>query len=180
MHSNVVYLIMSTIFFVCITTFFSAFGPKTTVEHDFHLSNCNINYATEQEALQITLHIFIDDLELALKDIGYDSLYLCTRKETEMAEDAMLEYIGSKLKFSVDQVPTGYEYIGKEVSDDLAAVYVYLEMPAVSRNSEIDIAYDLLMEQFDDQRNMVVVKKDKKRLKDYFCTHEKYKLTVQL
>ena len=71
-------------------------NPNIEVEspmHEFHLSNTIVNYNSEEKAIQITMRIFIDDLELALQGIGHDSLKLCTSKEKQSAEQHVFEYI---------------------------------------------------------------------------------------
>ena len=45
------------------------------VDHDIHLSTCLIEYNQVEKALQITLHIYIDDLEDALELEGHKDLY---------------------------------------------------------------------------------------------------------
>ena len=54
--------------------------------HDFHLSKCDIIYSAEEKAIQISLQLFIDDLELALAAEGHEDLGICTSKESDSAD----------------------------------------------------------------------------------------------
>lgn len=142
------------------------FGPSPLVDaHEFHVSNTTINYDTEEGAIQISARIFIDDLELALlEDMGQDSLKVCTRKEKENAESFIHEYLKQNLQIEIDGAKIDLSFLGKEQSDDLAAVWCYLEAFEVAPFEEISISNTILTTQFDDQKNITVVKVDKKRI----------------
>jgi len=46
-------------------------SPDTaSVAHDIHISKAEIHFKSERKVLQISLHIFLDDLEAELKDLG--------------------------------------------------------------------------------------------------------------
>ena len=79
-------------FLILLYTFCISFSSVSEV-HEFHLSKSIINYSTEEKSIQITMNMFIDDLELALKSEGADSLKLCTRSEKASAEDYIYKYI---------------------------------------------------------------------------------------
>ena len=123
--------------------------------HKFHISKSVIAYSEPDQALQITLYLFIDDLENALKKQGIDKLFLCTKKETAEAEAVIFEYIQQKFKIEIDQEAYNYEFIGKEASEDLQAVWCYLEISDIAPPKEIKLDNSLLVEMFDDQKNMV-------------------------
>ena len=42
--------------------------------HDIHMSRCDIDYNKEASSLEISIRIFLDDLELDLRSQGHDSL----------------------------------------------------------------------------------------------------------
>ncbi len=134
-------------------------APNTAAaeEHEFHLSKCQIDYSDSDQALQISLHLFIDDLEDALREQGADKLFICSDKEHEEAEMHLFQYIQQRLTLKVDNQAVTYEFIGKEPSEDLQAVWCYLEISSVAPPKRLDISNDLLMEIFDDQKNIVVV-----------------------
>ena len=76
--------------------FFSLIGLITDLNeksHDFHLSKCDIIYSTEEKAFQISLQLFIDDLEIALAAEGHENLGICTPNESDKAETIIHESI---------------------------------------------------------------------------------------
>lgn len=128
------------------------------VAHEFHVSKCQIEYADSESSLQISMHIFIDDLEEALRQRGKDQLFLCTEKESEQAEQYLEEYLSDRFSILVNKQKRELEFVGKEISDDLAAVWCYLEIRDVNELKSLKISHKLLLEVFDDQKNVVSVK----------------------
>ncbi len=140
--------------------------------HDFHLSKCDIYYKAEQETFQITIHIFIDDLEKALSAITDVNLKICTLKEDAGAETMIYQYLNDHFKISVDGQQLDLSWVGKEASDDLAGIWCYLEAKITPPQSHIDISNDLLTEVYADQRNIVKLVVDHNR-KGYFLLDQK-------
>lgn len=155
--------------------FFALFlgNPSYLEVHDFHLSKTTINYDSEEMAIQISASVFIDDLELSLKDLGHDSLKICTRKEKENAELLMHAYFEDHLKVEIDGRALEFTFLGKEQSDDLAAVWCYLEAYDIPDFKEISISNTILTKQFDDQKNITMVQIDKERIAHILFTSEK-------
>ncbi len=149
-------------------------GCNSTVDHDFHLSKCDIDYSREESSLQVSISIFIDDLELALKQQGHDSLSICTQKEAGNAELLILEYLQSHLLLNVDGSQVLLEWVGKEISEDLAAVWCYLQVSNVHPQKFIAVTNDVLMELFDDQQNLVKLQYDKQKKSFFLFARDEY------
>lgn len=132
---------------------FTSFAPA----HEFHMSKCQIDYNEQEQALQMTLHLFLDDLEVALTQSGAEQLHLCTPKETDNAEEVLYQYLQKNFLLKVNQEGVTYEFIGKEQSEDLIGVWVYLEVVGVDSLREFSITNQLLLESFDDQKNITSV-----------------------
>ncbi|MEM1321694.1 MAG: DUF6702 family protein [Bacteroidota bacterium] len=132
-------------------------GSAAAEDHKFHLSKCQIDYSVADQALQITLHIFIDDLEEALQTQSTDQLFIGTFQEHEGADQRIFSYIQQKLKLEVDNEAVNYGFVGKEVSEDLQAVWCYLEVTEVASLQSLSVSNDILMETFDDQKNIVAI-----------------------
>ncbi len=135
--------------------------------HEFHLSKCQIAYNQEAQVLQISLHLFIDDLEEALRQQGADKLYICTEKESEKAEDYIYKYLQQKFQINLEGTVINYSFLGKEISEDLSAVWCYLEVKNITAFGKMRVKNNLLMEVFEDQKNIIsILGPDKK--KSYF------------
>lgn len=133
------------------------------VAHDFHLSRSEINYETKSGDLQISAHIFIDDLEDAVAVSGQKGLYLCTDKEHPDGEKAIEKYINSRLTLKVKDKKVHLDFLGKETSKDKMAVWCYLEVTGIKNLRELMIDNKILTELFNDQKNIVDFTVDKKK-----------------
>ena len=125
--------------------------------HTFHVSKTMVEYNEKEKSLQISVHLFIDDLEESLKNQGYTSLFICTERESGQAEKHIESYLRKNLTFSINGKLTNYTFIGKEGSSDMSAVWIYLEIPFSGKIKTINIKNSLLIREFDDQKNLVHV-----------------------
>lgn len=141
-------------YLILLFNFVFFFAPK----HDFHVSKCLVEYNEAEQALQISLHVFVDDLEEALRQQGHDNLQIGTSKEAEQAERYLAEYLQKHFLLELDGRPIQASLLGKELSDDYMAVWCYLEITGVKSIRKLKLANTILMETFDDQTNMVTVK----------------------
>mgnify|MGYP005666356663 CR=1 FL=1 len=123
--------------------------------HKFHVSKCMVEYNEAEQALQISLHLFIDDFEEALRRQGVDKLFICTKKESPEANTYIKEYLAKHFQITVDGKAYDFEFLGKENSDDLAGMWCYLEIMDIPTFSQLGIQNDILLEVFDDQKNLV-------------------------
>lgn len=125
--------------------------------HPFHISKCLVEYKEAAKAIQVSLHIFTDDLEDGLRLMGAGPLFISTQRESPKADGYIEQYLARHFQVAVNGQPAKWQYLGKETSEDLAAVWCYLEIVGVEKPSAITISNDLLMEVFDDQKNIISV-----------------------
>ena len=126
-----------------------------SLNHDFHMSKCEMNYDVEDQAIEIILQIFTDDLEESIAKETSAELKLHTDHEHVASDSLVNAYLQSHLQVTADNQQLQWEYIGKENTEDLSASVIYLEIIGIDRPEEIVISNDILMELFDDQRNML-------------------------
>ncbi|MFK7937394.1 MAG: DUF6702 family protein [Saprospiraceae bacterium] len=129
------------------------FLPNTA--HQFHVSKSQIEYNSEDKALQISVHIFLDDLEIAIEERGGGKTFLCTERETKDAVAILKKYLQSQLKINVDGAERPFIFLGKELSEDLAAIWCYLEIPDLETPASLEVTNQILMDLYDDQKNIV-------------------------
>lgn len=125
--------------------------------HTFHVSKTMVEYSEKEKSLQISVHLFIDDLEESLKNEGHTKLFVCTERESAQAEKYIESYLRKHLLFSINGKSTSYIFVGKEGSSDMSAVWIYLEIPLTSKMKTLNIKNSLLIGEFDDQKNLVHV-----------------------
>lgn len=139
--------------------------------HDIHVSKTEIHYKSDLAMLQLSVHIFVDDLELDLEDQGYTALKLNTNKEHELGDEAVQAYIDKHLIFREGDQIIQTSLIGKEASEDLSAVWCYLEIP-LEQLENLSLENTILLDIHDDQRNLVSFKVDGVR-KDFLILDAK-------
>lgn len=128
--------------------------------HKYYLSLTQIEHRSELQTVQITINVFMDDIELALnKDYNID-LQLTTDKELKNNDIYFEKYLNKKLSFKIDDVAKEFNYIGKEYDSDL--VYFYLEIEDVKEVKVIEVINKILTTHFPDQENLVKSKVGKK------------------
>ncbi len=130
--------------------------------HDIHICKTDLHFKSEKQSMQISVHIFLDDLEEELVKIGAKEPRLCTEKESENAESFLIKYITDRVKIKNEIQEFQLEYVGKEPSEDLLAVWCYFEIP-METISDLKVINTIMFEKFDDQQNMISFKIDGKR-----------------
>lgn len=134
---------------------------SSPVIHDIHVSLCELRWNEDSDAFEISLKVFIDDLELALSKQGVSGLYIGTEKETKDANTRIADYINKHFKITVDGAKLTPEFLGKEVSEDYQAVWCYFQFPAdLFQARKCTISNDVLLEIYDDQRNIMDIRMD--------------------
>ncbi len=131
--------------------------------HDFHLCKTDIHYKTELETIQITIHTFIDDTEEALQKLEKLDYKIFESAEHPATDSILTQYLVDQLIVKIDGQPAELQWLGKEPSDDIQGLYSYIEVLGVSDVKTLEIENHILMDLFDDQRNITTVLKDKKR-----------------
>lgn len=122
--------------------------------HDFHFSRLEMNYNDDEQIIECTISVFIDDLELALQELNPQKYYLGTEKEIAESDKFIAEYLEQSILLSGDNGVKSLNYIGKETSDDLMAFYIHFFVPW-EKSESLSIEIDLLSEIYGDQKNLV-------------------------
>jgi len=146
--------------------------------HDIHLSKAEVNYVSEEQVLQISLHLFLDDLEMSLEDYGAKNLQLCTEKEHDDGESYIIAYLRDHFKFIQNGATIPIDFIGKEQSEDLIAVWCYLEIP-LDNSKELYHENLILLDKYDDQKNIISFKEDGKRSLFDILDHRESKIKLR-
>ena len=134
------------------------YGVPSTSMHDFHLSKSEIFYNSDNQSLEISLHLFIDDLEVAMQNAGMSNPYIATGKEVPDADSLIAQYLNEHFGVLANGEEVRFNFLGKEDSEDLIAIWCYLEGEGVKNPKEITLLNKLLIEVFDDQKNIVAFK----------------------
>jgi len=129
--------------------------------HKFYVSITKIEFSQEEQSLQIITKLFIDDIEDVLQERYSPSISLDPEKESPRAADFLKEYVLQKLKIKVNGTPVKLNYIGHEYENDV--VKSYIEVENVSELTSIEVENKMLMDLFEEQQNIIHIKRYKKR-----------------
>ena len=139
--------------------------------HPVHLSVSEINYSEKDKALQITSRIFIDDLELSIRnDIKDPDLDLLEPGANRTTNQLVAAYLAKHIKVKADGKLLKLNFLGSEVED--VALICYLELPGVKKLKTVEVLNSTIMETHADQSNLVHVTY-KGKVKSIRLTNEK-------
>jgi hypothetical protein len=155
---------MTAIFYFLL--FLVSFWENPTA-HEFHVSKTLVEHNAESKSLEISMHIFVDDLELALEKIGGKELRLGSDKENPKAEELLVKYLNQQFQLLVNGKSVKFSFIGKELSEDFLAVWCYLEVEGITNLNSLKVTNTVLTEMFPDQKNVVQIKGPNQK-KGYF------------
>ncbi|MFZ2431358.1 MAG: DUF6702 family protein [Lutibacter sp.] len=124
--------------------------------HKYYVSLCEIEYVKEKQSIQITLGLFIEDLEFTLNKNSGKQLNLGSKTEVGYIDDYYKKYLNEHLQISVNGKNQLYKYIGKEYDGDI--VRFYLEINSIKELKSIEVTNNILINEFDNQKNIVKIK----------------------
>lgn len=165
-------MLVKLFYSVIVPLLFLIQDENKVIIHEFHISRCEVNYTKKDKALQFSIHLFIDDLEDALSNSGHKSLKLCTPSENVNSEQYIQKYINDKVKIAVNGKNLALEMLGKETSKDKMAVWCYLEVTNITELKNLTIDNKLLLEVFNDQKNIVVFTIENKKSTFFIFDHK--------
>jgi hypothetical protein len=167
--TSVLLILADNLFITSIMTVFSSFTALIQVVtlgfylHPLHISVTEIEYDEKDKALEIMMRVFIDDLELALRNnLKQPELDILDAKNGMTIDQMAGTYLKDRFKISLDNKAQEVKYLGHEREGD--AFIFYVEVSKVKRWKTIQILNSIITETHDDQSNLVhVTVKDKVR-----------------
>lgn len=129
--------------------------------HKFYVSITKIEFSEEESSLQIISKLFIDDIEDVLQARYNPSIVMDGEKEAEAVGEFLKEYVLQKLVVEVNGAPVTLNFLGHEYDNDV--VKIYIEVEGISELNNISVENKMLMELFEEQQNIIHIKRYKKR-----------------
>ncbi len=133
-------------------------GAKANSDHDIHVSVTEVKWNAETASFEVSIKIFIDDLESALLKDNISGLYIGTSKESDQANDHIVAYLNKHFQISLDGIRLPAQFIGKEMTEDYKAIWCYVEYPGVRDPKKCTVSNDILFEVYDDQRSIMDIR----------------------
>nr|WP_319509610.1 DUF6702 family protein [uncultured Draconibacterium sp.] len=145
---------------IILPVLFLFLGVFFSQAHPFYVSICQVNYNQQNQSLEISVKIFVDDLLVALSEEGHEKLYIGEDKENEHTDEYIFNYLTDKIHFSVNEKEVQANFVGKEMEKDV--VWTYLEINDIAQLNDIEVSCNLLTDVFSDQSNIIQVNKNGK------------------
>lgn len=145
---------MKKTFFILFLTLlvFTSFKPA----HKFYVSVTEVEHNEKKQSLQIISRVFIDDFENVLNLRYGQEITLDPQSETAGAEEFIKKYLEQKLHIEVNGEGATINYLGKEYENDMLVFYI--EASGVRDVKNVLVRNSVLMDLFEEQKNLVHVK----------------------
>jgi len=140
--------------------------------HKYYISLTKIEYRKESKTVQVTMRIFIDDLQETINTTYDKNFELAIPNESEEINILINRYVSDKFTVEINDHEKSYSYLGKEYENDV--VYLYLELKNIELINSIEIKNRMLMEIFPDQKNIIKLTINKTK-KTFLLTSQKDK-----
>ncbi len=121
--------------------------------HKYYISLTKIEYKKESKSIQITMRIFIDDLQETINTTYNKDFELALPNESKKIDTIINNYLTGKFKIKINNIQKAYSYIGKEYENEV--VYLYLEINNIESIKAIEIKNTVMMEIFPEQKNII-------------------------
>lgn len=124
--------------------------------HPIHVSVTEIEFDEKDKALEIMMRVFIDDLELTMREkLNQPELDILEPKNGQTIDQMVSTYLKDHFKITLDNKPQKVGYLGHE--RDGEAFVFYIEVSNVKKWKTIQILNDIITETHEDQSNLVHV-----------------------
>lgn len=121
--------------------------------HQFYVSLTEIRLKEATGKVEVSMRIFPDDMDMALKKITGINPQLATELEDENGDKWLAAYLDRSFNISLNGKEIELQFIGKEAETD--AIWCYLEGSFNEIPERIVIKNSIMTEIFSDQKNIV-------------------------
>lgn len=140
--------------FIPIISFVQAFA-FSWLAHPLHVSVTEIEYDEKAKALEIMMRVFMDDLELALRNSRQQPDLDVANPKGATLDQMMAQYLAAHFMIALDGKTQKVNYLGHESGGDV--FIFYLEVENVKKWKTINVLNDIIMATHRDQSNLVHV-----------------------
>lgn len=149
-HPKIITPAVKFLFFGLLVLLVSSFQSK---KHPFYISVIDIKHDTKTHNLNISIKLFTNDIENALKKTTSKTIDLLNPKNKPEMEIELMNYIKQCFSIDVNLKPTKLNFIGYEKEED--AIWIYLEIKKVIQPKTLKINTKLLYDFLPLQTNIV-------------------------
>jgi hypothetical protein len=129
--------------------------------HNFYVSTTSIRFVPQENTLQITTQVFMDDLEAVLRYNGNDKIELNPSDEQAIIDNTVENYLRKNIIFGNQGKKWIFDFLGKVYKNDLVVAYMELKIDTLS--GPLKIKNTLFYELLPYQKNIIHFKVGSKR-----------------
>lgn len=127
--------------------------------HPIHVTLTNIEIFDTEEKGEITFKIFSDDFEIALENYSGHDLIINSDNETNELDTIISSYINSNFSIIFDNKKHDLQFLSKNNNHE--ATWLNFKITGIHTYDKINIKNTLLLDLYDDQKNLLIFKKGK-------------------
>src|SRR5690554_6005528 len=109
---------------ILLFTFLTAFTVTSFSAHKFYVGMFIIKHAPEKEMLQITMRLFLDDINNALTEKSGRTFYLGEKDESTQDVEGLNKYLKENFVLTVDGKVKQLEYMSHEIENNVLVCYL--------------------------------------------------------
>ncbi len=147
---------------IALCLFFLCFAPNHVdvnfynLPHSFYFSITQIDHNPKAETLEVSMKVFIDDLEEALETNFNQKTHLGSAKELCKTDSLIHLYLKQNFYIEVNEQTVEQRFLGREIEED--AIWCYIEIPNCPSVQSIKVTNHVFVDLFDRQQNVVHLK----------------------
>ncbi len=145
--------------------------------HKYYISLIKIEYKKEDQSVQITMRIFIDDLQEAINKTYTKNFELGVADKENNIDSLIHNYIQDNFTIKINSQSKECQFLGKEYENDV--IFLYLEVESIKKIQHVEIKNSMLMSVFPEQKNIVKLNINNRK-KTFLLTKEKDKDLLKL
>jgi len=127
-----------------------------TLIHPFFISVIDMKHNIKDKNIEISVRIFTDDLEAAIKKNNHTTIDLATTNLKPETNAIVAKYLQSKLQVTVNNKLQTVKYVGYEIQKE--SVWIYAEVEDVTTLKKLSINCSLLYDYQEKQMNIFNIK----------------------
>ena len=124
--------------------------------HKYYVSLTQIDYISDSASVQITMNVFIDDLQEAINKTFNQEYDLTINADIQDSHNQINQYFVEHFKLKIDGQNITLNYLGSENEGDI--VYLFAEVENINKISTIEVINNMLIDFFPDQQNLIKLK----------------------
>ena len=121
--------------------------------HPMHVTVMEVEYDMKSKAIEMSMHVFADDLEKHLRLLEKDESLEILELNEDDRNQVLSKYFVENVLLKVNQKDQTTKYLGHEVEGE--AIWVYMEVGNVKKLKTLEITNRTLLELYDDQANLI-------------------------